>query len=147
MAADHDDFAHVDNRLARRAKITAATSRGPDAHRQAMRQGGMVAWVLKGEASYDEAQDIVVKLANERMALRTYLYRMFAAIDDADERLMRLLAGRKDAWGLIDRIDDAKRAYADYLTEWPAAMSAMEVIEHSEAVARAYDDRQGDSDA
>ena len=118
--------------------MTADRSLGPEATRRAMRDGGgLVARVLTGSASYDEAQDVVVKLSNERMALRTYLYRMFAAIDDADERLMRLLAGRKDAWGLIDQIEDAKQAYTDYLDGWPAALAAMEVIEHSESVRRA----------
>lgn len=118
--------------------MSAAGSLGPEATRRAMRDGGgLVARVLTGSASYAEAQDVVVKLANERMALRTYLYRMFAAIDDADERLMRLLAGRKDAWGLIDQIEEAKQAYTDYLDGWPAAMSAMEVIEYSESVRRA----------
>ena len=89
--------------------------------------------VLTGDATYDEARNLVTALVNERMALRTYLYRMFAAVDAADGEIMRLLAGRTDAWDLADQIDTAKAAYSDYLSQWPNALPAIEAIEASEA--------------
>lgn len=99
-----------------------------------------VSRVLSGSATYDDARSLVVDLVNERLALRTYLYRMFAAVDLADAEIMRLLAGRTDAWELVDQIEKARQSYADYLTGWPDALPAIEAIEASETHREADND-------
>lgn len=106
-----------------------------------------IARVLTGDATYDEARALVTHLVNERMALRTYLYRTFSAVDAADAEIMRLLVGRTDAWDLTDQIDKAKEAYGNYLTEWPDALPAIEAIEASEARRQAADSGRSGDDA
>jgi hypothetical protein len=60
-----------------------------------------------------------IDLLNERLYLRATVYRLWRALCEIDGEAMTLLAGRTDAWPLIDAVEKAHAAWAQLVEAYP----------------------------